>query len=31
VLEGGGSDAGAATRTSTRAEVFGSGSEGGSS
>lgn len=29
VLEGGGSDAGAATRASTRAEVFGSGSEGG--
>jgi uncharacterized membrane protein YqjE len=31
VLEGGGSDAGAATRASTRAEVFGPGSEGGSS
>jgi hypothetical protein len=31
VLEGGGSDAGAATRASTRAEVFGTGSEGESS
>jgi uncharacterized membrane protein YqjE len=31
VLEGGGSDAGAATRASTRAEVFGTGSEGQSS